>query len=81
MALQGKITAARGLSSAGTSSKVIVARNMQLNTAGQSLAGLTDVDTTARTDGSVILWDATTSTFKVRPDVQNANLKIIGGSF
>ena len=80
MALQGKITAARGLSSAGTSSKVIVARNMTLS-AGQSLAGLTDVDTTARTDGSVILWDATTSTFKVRPDVQNANLKIISGSF
>ena len=80
MALQGKITATRGLSSAGTSSKTIVARNMQL-TAGQSLAGLTDVDTTARIDGSVILWDATTSTFKVRPDVSNANLKIIGGSF
>ncbi len=80
MALQGKITATRGLSSAGTSSKTIVARNMQL-TAAQSLSSLADVDTTARTDGSIILWDDTTSTFKVRPDVQNINLKIIGGSF
>jgi len=80
MALQGKITTQRVIQSAGTSSNVIVARNMTIGI-GQTLGALTDVDVTARTDGSVILWDDATSTFKVRPDVQNANLKIIGGSF
>jgi len=48
---------------------------------GQSLSSLTDVDTTARVDGALILWDDATSKFKVRPDAENANLKIIGGSF
>jgi len=50
-------------------------------TAGQSLSALTDVDTTARDDGSMIIWDAASSTFKVKGEVQNTNLKIIGGSF
>ena len=80
MALQGKITANRGYQSGGTSSKVIVARNMSL-TAGQSLSALTDVDTSARNDGSMIIWDATSSTFKVQGQIENTNLKIIGGSF
>jgi len=80
MPLQGKITTTRVHQAAGSSSKVIVARQMNLGI-GQTLGALTDVDVTARTDGSVILWDDATSTFKVRPDVQNANLKIIGGSF
>ena len=80
MALQGKITTNRVIQSAGSTSKVIVARQMSIGI-GQTLGALTDVDTTARTDGSIILWDDATSTFKVRPDAENANLKIIGGSF
>ena len=80
MALQGKITTKRVIQSGGLSSKAIVARQMSIGV-GQSLAALTDVDTTARTDGSIILWDDSTASFKVRPDVENSNLKIIGGSF
>ena len=80
MALQGKITANRVIQSGGIKSKVIVARNMTISD-GQSLSALTDVDTTARVDGALILWDDATSKFKVRPDAENANLKIIGGSF
>jgi len=80
MALQGKITANRGYQSAGTSQKTIVARNMSL-TAGQSLAALTDVDTSARADGSMIIYDASSSTFKVQGQIENTNLKIVGGSF
>ena len=80
MALQGKITTKRVIQSAVLSSKAIVARHINLGV-GQTLAGLTDVDTTARIDGAIILWDEATSTFKVRPDAENANLRIIGGSF
>ena len=80
MALQGKITANRSIQSGGIKSKTIVARNMTISD-GQSLSALTDVDVTARIDGSIILWDDSSSTFKVRPDADNANLKIIGGSF
>ena len=48
---------------------------------GQSLSALTDVDVSQRDDGSMIIWDNSTSTFKVLGDIDHANLSIIGGSF
>ena len=80
MALQGKITTKRGFQSAGASQKVIVARNIGLSS-GQKLADLTDVDTTQRNDGSMIIWDSNSSTFKVQGELEHAGLQIIGGSF
>jgi len=47
----------------------------------QRLGDLVDVDTSLREDGSVIIWDDTTQTFKVVGNVENPNLNIIGGSF
>ena len=80
MALQGKITANRVIQSGGIKTKTIVARNMTISD-GQSLSALTDVDVSQRDDGSMIIWDNTTSTFKVLGDIDHANLSIIGGSF
>ena len=80
MALQGKITANRVIQSGGLKSKTIVARNMTISD-GQTLGGLTDVDVSQRDEGSMIIWDNTTSTFKVLGAIQNTNLQIIGGSF
>ena len=80
MALQGKITANRVIQSGGIKSKTIVARNMTISD-GQSLSALTDVDVSARDDGSMIIWDNNTLKFKVLGDIQHANLQIIGGSF
>ena len=45
------------------------------------LSELIDVDTSLRQDGSIIMWDDATGTYKVRPDVENAALSVIGGSF
>jgi hypothetical protein len=47
----------------------------------QRLSELIDVDTSLRQDGSIIMWDTATGTYKVRPDVENAALSVIGGSF
>ena len=80
MALQGKITTNRSIQSGGLKSKTIVARNMTISD-GQTLGGLTDVDVSQRDEGSMIIWDNTTSTFKVLGAIQNTNLQIIGGSF
>ena len=80
MALQGKITANRVIQSGGIKSKTIVARNMSI-TDGQSLSALTDVDVSQRAEGSMIIWDDSSSTFKVLGEIQNTNLQIIGGSF
>ena len=80
MALQGKITANRVIQSGGIKSKTIVARNMTISD-GQTLGALTDVDVSQRDEGSMIIWDNASSTFKVLGAIQNTNLSIIGGSF
>jgi len=80
MALQGKITQTRSLNASSAQQRVIEAKKILL-TSGQTLASLVDVDTSLRQDGSAILWDDSTSTFKVLPTIENANLKVIGGSF
>ncbi len=80
MALQGKITANRVIQSGGIKSKTIVARNMTISD-GQTLGSLTDVDVSQRDEGSMIIWDNASSTFKVLGAIQNTNLSIIGGSF
>jgi Neuraminidase (sialidase) len=80
MALQGKITANRVIQSGGIKSKTIVARNMTISDSA-TLSSLTDVDVSQRDEGSMIIWDNSSSTFKVLGAIQNANLQIIGGSF
>ena len=80
MALQGKITANRSIQSGGIKSKTIVARQMQL-TESTNLSSLADVDVSQRAEGSMIIWDDSSSTFKVLGAIQNTNLQIIGGSF
>ena len=80
MALQGKITANRSIQSGGIKSKTIVARNMTISDSA-TLSSLTDVDVSQRDEGSMIIWDNSSSTFKVLGAIQNANLQIIGGSF
>ena len=80
MALQGKITTNRSIQAGGLKSKTIVARNMTISD-GQTLSALTDVDVSQRDDGSMIIWDNATSTFKVLGDIDHANLSIVGGSF
>ena len=80
MALQGKITANRVIQSGGIKSKTIVARNMTISDSA-TLSSLTDVDVSQRDEGSMIIWDNSSSTFKVLGAIQNTNLQIIGGSF
>ena len=47
----------------------------------QKLGDLLDVDTSNRQDGSILIWDEVTQTFKVIGEVENDGLNIIGGSF
>jgi len=47
----------------------------------QKLQDLVDVDTSGREDGSLILWDNTSQTFKVQGRVENDKVYIVGGSF
>jgi hypothetical protein len=47
----------------------------------QKLADLSDIDVTQRDEGSLIIWDETTQTFKVKSELKNVNTFIVGGSF
>jgi hypothetical protein len=46
-----------------------------------SLNDLTDVDTSERKDGSLMSWDESSQTYKIRSDIDNPQLSIIGGIF
>ena len=82
MALQGKITTTPSLQAKSATQRTIEAQKVLLTT-GQSLAQLTDVDISARTDGSLIQYDASAGKFKVKSTVEDTGslLKINGGSF
>ena len=70
MALKGKIKPTRS----------IQVKQMAY-TPSERLSDLVDVDTSLREDGSVILWDDATQTWKVQGRVENPNVLIVGGSF
>ena len=45
------------------------------------MSDLTDIDITDRDEGSIIIYDEATETFKVKSTLENANTYIVGGSF
>ena len=82
MALQGKITTTPSLQAKSATQRTIEAQKVLLTT-GQSLATLTDVDVSARTDGSLMQYDSSAGKFKVKSLIEDTGslLKINGGSF
>ena len=49
--------------------------------AAQSLLDLTDIDAALIDDGAILIYESSTQKFSVRPLVNNANTKIIGGTY
>ena len=49
--------------------------------AAQSLLDLTDIDAANIGDGAILIYEASTQKFSIRPSVNNANTKIIGGNY
>tara|TARA_B100000683_G_scaffold98597_1_gene97490 strand:- start:2610 stop:2828 length:219 start_codon:yes stop_codon:yes gene_type:complete len=49
--------------------------------AAQSLLDLTDIDAALIDDGAILIYESSTQKFSVRPSVNNANTKIIGGNY
>ena len=70
MALQGKITPTPSLQAKSSTQRVIEAEKVLLTT-GQSLATLTDVDISARTDGSLMQYNATAGKFEVKSLIED----------
>ncbi|MBI33140.1 MAG: hypothetical protein CMD98_04620 [Gammaproteobacteria bacterium] len=47
----------------------------------QKMTDLADIDVTDRDEGSLIIYDSSSQTFKVKSNIQNSNTYIVGGSF
>ena len=86
MALVGKIgQQTNNLSASIGRSNTIQARSVAVaggaGTPVLALTQLTDVDTAALADGSVLIYNSVTEKFETKSEVENENLRISGGSF
>ena len=52
-----------------------------LNLSSGRLLELTDVDPVDLGDGSVVVYNATSEKFEIRRKMENANTRIIGGTY
>jgi len=86
MSLVGKIgQQTNNLSASIGRSNTIQARSVAVaggaGTPVLALTELTDVDTAALADGSVLIYNAATEKFETKSEIENENLRISGGSF
>ena len=86
MSLVGKIgQQTNNLSASIGRSNTIQARSVAVaggaGTPVLALTELTDVDTAALADGSVLIYNSVTEKFETKSEVENENLRISGGSF
>jgi len=59
----------------------IVAQTVKLSQGSIALGDLTDVDTSAKADGAVIVFNATTGLFELTNTVEEENLTISAGLY
>ena len=46
-----------------------------------ALADLTDVNSSGQTDGAILQYNATSSKYEVKTQLNNSNLQITGGTY
>ena len=80
MSLTGKIEPESSIKASISPTRSIQATHVSV-VPTQKLTDLADIDISARKDGSLIVYDQATQTFKVQGRVENVNVSIIGGSF
>jgi ribosome recycling factor len=81
MALKGTLQAASKLTAVVKSSNEVLQAKSISYKPSTKLAELSDIDVTDREEGSIIVWDEATHTFKVKSRLENSNTLIVGGSF
>ena len=63
------------------SNKEITASTVRLAQGSLSLGDLADVNVSGQSDGVMMIYDASTGEYKVTTQINNENLKIIGGTY
>jgi hypothetical protein len=79
--LKAKILQSNRLKASPKQQKEILAQTVKVSASGLRLGDLSDVDTSAQSDGVIIIYNATSGKYEVTTQVQNENLNIIGGTY
>lgn len=80
--IRGKISTTGGpIKTRLTSQQELQVAKFTVSAQQVNLTSLSDVDTTLLSDGAMLIYNADRELFEAKPDVDNPNTKIIGGSF
>ena len=80
--IRGKLSTTSGaIKTRLTSQQELQVSKFTVSTELTPLTSLSDVDTTLLADGAMLIYNGTRQLFEAKPDVDNPNTKIIGGSF
>lgn len=80
--IRGKISTTSGpIKTRLTAQQELQVSKFTVATQEVRLTQLVDVDTALLSDGAMLIYNQSREVFEAKPDVDNPNTKIIGGSF
>ena len=79
MAIKGKIRSNPNIKGKTSVGNQITAQTLKLGSI--ALSDLTDVNAQGQTDGAMLIFDQSTSSYVVTPTLENENLTISGGLY
>ena len=81
MGIKAKVRNTGRLTGKAQAQQEIVATTMKIQAGELSLGDLADVNVSGQSDGVMMIYDGTAGEYKVKPQIQNENLNIIGGTY
>tara|TARA_R110000737_G_scaffold275485_1_gene282462 strand:+ start:190 stop:435 length:246 start_codon:yes stop_codon:yes gene_type:complete len=81
MSIKAKVRSTGKLKGKAQTQQEIVATTMKIQAGSLRLGDLADVDSTLQADGSMMIYDEASGTYKITTQIENENLFIIGGTY
>ena len=79
--IKAKINQQNNLKASIGSKPTIQAQTVNVQAGKIRLGDLSDVDTTGRSDGVMMIFNSASNKYEVTTQIQNENLNIIGGTY
>jgi hypothetical protein len=79
MSITAKVAQQNSLKAKVSQQQEVVAQTVKLGVV--KLQDLSDVDTSLLDEGSLLIYNSSSSKFEAKSEVSNSNTRIIGGSF
>jgi hypothetical protein len=81
MSIKAKVRTTGKLKGKAQTQNEIVATSMKIQAGELRLGDLADVDASQQADGTMMIYDAASGTYKITTQIENENLNIIGGTY